>query len=613
VDHAQKTLLILSLLLISAVSCNPTDVSQETTGASTPVEANPTESPTIEPTPEQPPRLVADVIFYNGEVLTMLTSPERVEALAVVGEMIVAIGSESELLAMADDSTQLVDLEGRTLMPGFVDSHTHIFNDAGHWDTDLAGAQELALSNGITTLANMFSTQEFLEEMRAFDQSGDLIVRTSLYLSLTDNCGTLTGDWWQAHPPTREPGERLRIGGLKAFADGGTCGELAASEDILPGYGMGEPFFTQEEMDGFFATAEEFEVQLAIHAQGDVAVEQVLAAMGTVNQDGSNPFRHRIEHNAIVRPELRPLYAEYDVVATLFGHHPVCDYSEWSSFFQAIGEDLRGMLDSNPGGHFAWHGDDPWLAPISPLLELASMVTRTEPDGEGGFCQPPDWMEEKAITVEEGLQMMTTGAAYALFREEEVGSLAPGMYADVIIINGDPTAVDPMEIWDLQVLATMVGGEFVYCGDELEDLCATQDSSGSTGSAPSNNSSGSVYASATLPDYPINGVLDGDTEGTPWVSGDYAPQWIEFDLGEIRSISGLRLWVDQDPSGYTRHIIYGGAEPNPTQQLAVVEGETTWGQMLEVIGDWQVRYVRVETVDSPSWVAWLEVEFLLDE
>jgi hypothetical protein len=106
--------------------------------------------------------------------------------------------------------------------------------------------------------------------------------------------------------------------------------------------------------------------------------------------------------------------------------------------------------------------------------------------------------------------------------------------------------------------------------------------------------------------------VDGDTGGTPWVSGELPPQWIEFDLGQVRSLSGLMLWVDQDPSGYTHYIIYGGAEPNPTQRLTVLEGETTWGQMLEVAGDWKVRFLRIETVESPSWAAWLEVEFLFD-
>jgi predicted amidohydrolase YtcJ len=413
----------------------------------------------------------ADTIFYNGTILTMVDALPRAGALAVKGQMIVSVGSEEEVLQQAGDNTIMVDLEGRTLMPGFVDSHTHIFNDHDALETDLAGAQELAISNGITTLGNMYSTEDFIAEMRSLDDSGDLLVRTSLYLAITTNCGENTGEWWKDHTPTRNSGERLRIGGLKVFADGGTCREIAASQDILPDFGRGELFFTQEEMDAMFAQAEDLGYQLAIHAQGDLAVEQVLNSIAKVNAGDANPLRHRIEHNSLVRDELRPLYAEYDVVATLFGWHPVCAGISWTPFYQEIGEDLRGMLDANPTVHFAWHGDDPYWPPISPLMELASMVTKTEPDKSGDFCEPPEWLADNAITAEEGLQLMTTGAAYSLFREDEVGSLEVGKYADLIILNGDPTEVDPMGLWDLQVMATLIGGELVYCADEAQALC----------------------------------------------------------------------------------------------------------------------------------------------
>jgi predicted amidohydrolase YtcJ len=600
-------------LLMALAACSPR--STHTIAPTKPPINQPT--PTDQPT-SAPPEVIAtgsspDLIFYNGVILTMRDSPEQVEALALSGEKILAMGSEAEILPTADSSTVMVDLEGRTLMPGFVDPHTHLFNDAGYLDTDLVGAQELALSNGITTLANMFSPQEFVEQMRAFNQGGELIVRTSLYLTVSDNCGNLTGDWWKAYSPTRIPGERLRIGGLKVFADGGTCGHAAFSRNIFDDYAGGELFFTQAEMNALFAEADDLGYQLAVHAIGDLAVEQVLNAMGTVIQDGENPLRFRIEHNSLVRPEQRPLYSEYDAVATLFGYHEVCDFPEATPFYQDLGEDLRGMLDANPGGHFAWHGDDPWIPPISPLIELASMVTREEPDGEGGFCQPPAWMAEKAITVEEGLKMMTTEAAYALFREWEVGSLAPGMYADMVILDGDPTRIPSLQLWDLHVLATLVGGEFVYCSEDLASYCDLQPDEDQMGEIPTDEpiqdtAVQSLRASKSLPDFPVKGAVDGNHEDSPWMSGEYAPQWIEFDLGEVRSVSALRLWVDQDPQGFTRHIIYGGPEPNPTEQIALLEGVTRWGQMLEVTGPWSLRYLRIETVESPSWVGWLEIE-----
>jgi predicted amidohydrolase YtcJ len=489
-NQSMKVVLVLSILVLLAMGCTPATV---VSGTPDPIDTNPplptawptlepgtdqpvpTSEATLQPTDVQPAGPPADVIFYNGVILTMLDSPDPVEALAIIGDRIVAMGSAAEILTMTNDSTIMIDLEGRTLMPGFVDPHTHLFNDAGRMDTDLAGAQQLALSNGITTLANMFSPQDFVEEMRAFDEAGELIVRTSLYLTMTDNCGGLTGDWWMEYPPTRESGELLRIGGLKAFADGGTCGPIAISEPYAVGYEAGPLYFTQEGMNDLFSLADQNGYQLAVHAIGDLAVEQVLNAVGTVNSDGLNPLRHRIEHNSLVPTAIRPLYAEYDVVATLFGYHRICDYTDYTPFFQEIGEDLRGMLDDNPDVHFAWHGDDPWIGPISPLLEMASMVTRVEPDGVGGYCEPPAWMAAKAISVEEVLRMMTTEAAYALFREEEVGSLAPGLYADLIILSGDPTSVDPMDLWDLEVLATMVGGEFVYCADQQNPWCESQE------------------------------------------------------------------------------------------------------------------------------------------
>jgi len=167
---------------------------------------------------------IADIIFHNGIVLTMEDDMPQAQAVAIRGNKILAVGSDVEVLAHRAPRTQVIDLGGLTLMPGFVDAHTHILNSAGQLGMDLEEAQELALENGLTTLANMYCTPEFLTEMRDFEASGRLHVRTSLYLNVTTNCGEVLGDWYKQHPPTRVPGEMLRIGGVKLFTDGGTCG-----------------------------------------------------------------------------------------------------------------------------------------------------------------------------------------------------------------------------------------------------------------------------------------------------------------------------------------------------------------------------------------------------
>jgi predicted amidohydrolase YtcJ len=67
----------------------------------------------------------AVTIFYNGNVLTVDSNFRRVEAFAVLGDRIVAVGTSEEILALAGNQTRKIDLRGKTVMPGIVDSHAH--------------------------------------------------------------------------------------------------------------------------------------------------------------------------------------------------------------------------------------------------------------------------------------------------------------------------------------------------------------------------------------------------------------------------------------------------------------------------------------------------------
>jgi len=424
--------------------------------------------PTSTPEAAPPP----DSIFHNGTILTMDQALPLGQAIAIQGERVLAVGNEVQILAMRGLETQVVDLGGRTLMPGFVDAHTHLLNDAWRMGLDLEGAQELALRIGITTLADAYVTPAFLEEMRRFDADGRLRVRTSLYLVVSDNCGVLQGDWYLDHPPTREPGEMLRIGGVKIFADGGSCGRPALSY-VAPGAdGLGDLWFSQEGLTAAVTEADRAGYQVVIHALGDRAVEQAQNALAAVLDGGPNTLRHRIDHNAVIRPDLMARYGELGIVTVIFGAYPLCSPRDLPAPYRDWEWPWRQLLDANPGLHVAWQGDDPWLPPVSPILDLYGLVTRraTTPDGSAP-CDLPSWLADDAITVEQALPLMTAGSAYALFREEEVGSLEPGKFADLILLSANPQAVDPEALRDLQVLMTMVGGRVEFCLPGSETLC----------------------------------------------------------------------------------------------------------------------------------------------
>ncbi|MGQ0572263.1 MAG: amidohydrolase [Armatimonadota bacterium] len=70
-------------------------------------------------------RLVADVIFYNGKILTVDRSFSVAEALAVFGDKIVAVGHDADVRPLAGASTRMIDLKGACMIPGMVDNHTH--------------------------------------------------------------------------------------------------------------------------------------------------------------------------------------------------------------------------------------------------------------------------------------------------------------------------------------------------------------------------------------------------------------------------------------------------------------------------------------------------------
>ncbi|HJX39588.1 MAG TPA: amidohydrolase family protein [Anaerolineae bacterium] len=477
--------LVLAFLPVACSTLPPepseTALPPVTREAPTPLPQTPTALP--EPSPSMPPpsssTLPPHVVFHNGSILTIESGQPTAQAVAIRDGRILAVGGDEDILALQGPDTGVVDLQGSALMPGFVDAHTHLFDNAGHYGADLGTVQELALTNGITTLADMFVTPALLEDMQALAQAGRLRVRTSLYLVYSDNCGEVMGDWYREHAPTRVPGEMLRIGGVKVFSDGGSCNAPAVSFEYPNGVGQGDLYFTQEEMDRIVAGVHADGYQLAIHALGDRAIEQVQSAIAAALDGQPNTMRHRIEHNAVLRPDLMPRYSEIGIVPLIFGLYPICggpgaggqyrftvpvEYQTWEWPW-------RELLDANPGLPIAWHGDDPPVPPLGPLLDLWGFVTRGGIAEDGSVCEPPDWFAANAITVEEALRLMTMGSAYALFRDDEVGSLKPGKFADVIILSEDPLTVDPDRIKDIQVLMTMVGGRVEYCASGFEALC----------------------------------------------------------------------------------------------------------------------------------------------
>ena len=74
----------------------------------------------------QPVEAPPDLILYNGRIFTANATQPHAQALAIRGERILAVGSDAEILALAAEATQRIDLQGHPVIPGINDAHEHL-------------------------------------------------------------------------------------------------------------------------------------------------------------------------------------------------------------------------------------------------------------------------------------------------------------------------------------------------------------------------------------------------------------------------------------------------------------------------------------------------------
>jgi hypothetical protein len=121
-----------------------------------------------------------------------------------------------------------------------------------------------------------------------------------------------------------------------------------------------------------------------------------------------------------------------------------------------------------------------------------------------------------------------------------------------------------------------------------------------------------VEATEALPDQTAQMAVDGDPN-TQWSSGAFPTQWIDIDLGAPYSIGEIRLTVGQWPAGATMHQVWVGTTRDAFKQVYEFSGREFDFDMLNFIPTkplQDIRYVRIVTTESPSWVSWREIEVL---
>jgi predicted amidohydrolase YtcJ len=322
-------------------------------------------------------------------------------------------------------------------------------------DEAFAKAQQILLGFGVTGVGSMSTRLEDWNTFRRAGEAGRLQVRLMTYLLGLEPLKTIP------HPTGWMYGDRLRAQGVKFFADGalGSRGAWLKQPYADKPDTRGLQFHSDAELLAETNTAAAAGFQIATHAIGDAANEQIISIYEQLHRRYPGDLRWRIEHFQIVDPADIPRLAPAGIIASM---QPTHQTSDRLMAEERLGPNrLKGayawqsVLKS--GAKLAFGTDFPVESP-NPFPGLSAAISRQDING-----QPPGgWIPSERLTFGEALHAYTRGSAYAGFADDRIGALEPGKWADFIIVDRDPTKVDAQALARTDVLETWVGGKKVW-------------------------------------------------------------------------------------------------------------------------------------------------------
>lgn len=325
------------------------------------------------------------------------------------------------------------------------------------YDRALYEAQTLLLKYGITTATDMGTTVADWQAYRRAGDTGKLKVRILSYANEIGDMVTLGG-------PTQTPwlyGDKLRMVGVKLYLDGalGSRGAwLKSAYSDAPGV-TGLPLLTYSALRNKLVRASMDKFQVAVHAIGDKANEDMLDAIESVADTYTGDRRWRIEHAQVVDPADMARFGKYGTIASMQPIHQPSDRTMAEARLGAgrlAGAYAWRSLGAT-GARVAFGSDFPVESP-NPLPGFAAAISREDASGQpsGG------WQPQEKVSREAALDGFTRTAAFAAFAEDRLGILAPGMRADFVILDVDPMQASPQAIWNGKVLETWIDGTPAY-------------------------------------------------------------------------------------------------------------------------------------------------------
>lgn len=314
---------------------------------------------------------------------------------------------------------------------------------------------------GVTTMGELAFDPSSQPGLDAVRKSGDLTLRLRLYETSRPGAS--------ASVPRDNGDDLVTQIGIKIWADGSPwTGNIATSFPYLntpatKTMGLekdhhGEANYSGDELVDLIRQYAGDGWQLSCHVHGDRAIDEVLDVYEQmIGEFDLHDHRFRLEHVGAMTPEQFERAARLGVTASIFVDHVYY----WGD---VLVDDLFGDEHGSrwtdaasafaAGVHPSFHNDG-FVTPLEPFRNMATAITRLSKSGR--HLDGAD-----GVTIDEALAAHTTNAAYQLFAGDIIGSITPGKYADLVIVDRDPRAIGPETLPEVVVERTYLAGQLVF-------------------------------------------------------------------------------------------------------------------------------------------------------
>lgn len=326
----------------------------------------------------------------------------------------------------------------------------------------IVSVQQEYFAGGITTIQDGSGNQKKrLDLYHRLGEAGKLKADVVVYMGA--KAGPALWKETAEKYGNREYRGHVKIGGVKIVLDGSPQARTAWMKDPYEGEKdyRAYPCFPDGFVNETLLKASEMGIQVLAHCNGDAAAAQFVNAVELAAEKvpAARRLRHEMIHCQTAADAELDRMANLGMVASVFvGHCWFFGDTHLKNFGPVRGNRIspaKQCLDR--GIPYNFHQDSPVTKP-NMLHSVWCAVNRLT---KGGVSIGPEYR----LSAAQALWGATRGGAYAYFEEERKGILKPGAAEDLILLDKNPLAVDPMAIRDLKIRETIKDGETVFIAE----------------------------------------------------------------------------------------------------------------------------------------------------